>query len=398
MKVLEFLEKNVVAMGCEVDGHSILLPTGNEATANGHKLVLPTNAMLDENKWEDKYAYFPLCESVTAEQSDILKWIQKTMKATVIEKSILIAETFFTLAASKDKKRSTYAKFLAKFKGVDANTLAEFKKLTSNASIKDWVRFYIDRNETVEGEQYLRVLYYTSAFFDSDTDDSVLMGVKMRSKVCKDAIVAVMKHILLDNELKIGSNGDAPSYLALMDFYVRFATNYNKLVGMVQKDIKLEPIDLSFAEHLDKVATYRGRIPALPGNAGKSTISKKTNEEDINFNPDKHREEQTRGSRRRHRDAEPESVTHDEEPTGLAIFAQHSSSHRGSRGGAPTSTGNPLSRRLYTDDRGSRRSRYDDDDDGGVIRSGRRRNRDRNGLSSMGRDRDDDRRLRRHGR
>ena len=165
---------------------------------------------------------------------------------------------------------------------------------------------------------------------------------------------------------------------------------------MVNKDIPLAKIDLEFSEHLDNVATYRGRIPALPGNAGKSTITKKTVDEDINFNADEVRAEQTRQPRRRSRD-DHEDTQQEEEPSGLAIFAQRSG--RGGRDSQPTSTGNPLSRRLYTDDR--RRDRYDDDDDGDVVRSGRRRNRDRNGLSSMGRDRRpsrDDSRLRRHGR
>lgn len=384
MKVLEFLTSNIQSLGCSVDGQQVLLPGDDETPVliDGKKLVLPTNAVLDDNNWEDKFAFFPLCESVTAEQSEVYKWMCKMVKANIIEKSILLAETFFKLRASTDKKKSTYAKFLSKFDGVDEKTYADFKKLTESANVSEWVRIFVDRNEHVDGEQYLRVLYYTSTFFDSDNDDVFLMGVKMSSKARKQGIVAVMKEILLEEEQHIGSNGEAPNFEALMSLYIKFAQQYNKLTSMVYKDVKLPKIELGFAEHMDKIASYRGRIPPLPGNTGKSTIEKKKEREDIPFDVEEVKREQTQRVRRE----EPREDRYDvDEPTGLAIFSGNGRSSRRDRDDRPRSTGNPMERRLYTDDRRSRRD-YDDEED---RFGGRSRRRDRNSFRSFSRDRDD---------
>lgn len=394
MKVLEFLTSNLESLGCVVDGQAVLLPGGEKpVTIDEHKLVLPTNAVLDDNDWGDKYAYFPLCESVTADQSEVFKWLTKMVKANIIEKSILLAEAFFKLRASADKKKSTYAKFLAKFENeVDDKTIKDWTKLTEHADVKDWVRLFVDRNQKIAGEDYLRVLYYTSSWFDVDLDDAFLMGVQMSSKARKRGIVAVMRELLMhegSDSHMFGSNGDAPNFEALMSFYIKFANQYNKLAAMVQKDIKLPVIELGFAEHMDKVSSYRGRIPPLPGNTGRSTIEKKKEKEDIPFDVDEVREEQLR-SRRRDKYVD-DREDEDDEPQGLAIFGQRSE-HRGGRDDKPRSTGNPLDKRLYTDERRpSRRDDYDDDDYG---RGGRRRSRDRRGgYLSFSRDNDD-----RHGR
>lgn len=281
MKYIEFLEKVVVSFGCTIDGSTVISPDGttpvtlNIGTADKEKiveLVLPTKDRLSKNEWDEVIAFHPACENVTAGQSDIVKFLIRYIRSSIVERSLLLAGELFKLEASKDKKKSTYAKYLSKFPGVDKNTASDFNKvLTTNAKngeIKTLAKLFVDRKDYIDGELFMRVLAFDSTVFSDTIDDAIFLGTKVRSKAQKVAIRSVLTDIMFGGDVMRGSNAETPYVDVLLNFWVEFCKKYNSIVKMIQKDVKLDLIDIEFAEHIGNMVSYRKRVAALPGCTG----------------------------------------------------------------------------------------------------------------------------------
>jgi hypothetical protein len=406
MTYIDALTSIVESFGCTVDGSAVLVPGENKPvkikidTLNGKiekDLVLPTKDRLKDNDWEEVVAFHPACENVTAGQSEIIKFLIRYVKSSMIERSLLLIGELLKLEASKDKKKSTYAKYLSKFPDVNATTIKSFeifkKGLAEKGTTDTLVKIFIDRKDYIEGEQFMRVLTFDSPIFQDDSDDAVLLGVKLLTKTAKKAICALFTDLYFGGITQRGSNADTPYLDVLLRFWIEFAKKYNSIVKMIQKDSPLELIDVSFEEALDDMVSFRKRVPALPGNTGDSIHRNKVVEDD---KPPFDVEEERRRSQPTREDLEQESRDEwrnrpqYEEPaaTGLNFF-RGNGRRDDRRDEQPSSTGNPLDHR-YSGGRG-RYSRDRDRDDRYETYSDRR-DRDR-------RDRDrDDRDDRRGGR
>lgn len=293
MKYVEVLQGLMGAFQCGFEGHGILVPhTSNPVTvaikqANGQvdekMLVLPTDALLKENNWEGIVALHPACEDILSGQSEVFNLLVRYTKAMVIENSMLILDELARLVASKEKKTSNYIKFAANFPGFDdkvVNDIKSIKNALKNGETKvgDLFTISLDRNEYVDGIQYLRVLYTNSPLFEIDDKDQFLFGAKLSSKARKGAIVNLLKYLMMDEARSYGSNSDAPYFEVLCQFIVDYSKRYNEVVKMFKGDTSLKPVDLKWYDELSNLPKWRKLIPSLEGNIGISTRGNREDE------------------------------------------------------------------------------------------------------------------------
>lgn len=293
MKYVEMLQGLMETFGCDFEGHGIMVPrTSNPITvgikqANGQVddklLVLPTEALLKENNWEGIVALHPACEDILSGQSEVFNLLVRYTKAMVIENSMLILDELARLVASKEKKTSNYIKFVANFPGFDdkvVNDIKTIKNALKNGQTKagDLFTISLDRNEYVDGIQYLRVLYTNSPLFEIDDKDQHLFGSKLSSKSRKGAILKLLKYLMMDEPRSYGSNSDAPYFESLCQFIVDYSKRYNEVVKMFKGDTSLKPVDLKWFDELSNLPKWRKLVPALEGNIGISTRGNREDE------------------------------------------------------------------------------------------------------------------------
>lgn len=402
MKYVTFLEGLVKTLGCPIEGHGILKPGTEDPVMikikqdNGQvvekMLVFPTDALLKENNFETICALHPACEDTIKGQSEVFNLLLRYTKISMIEMSMLVVEELAKLAASKDKKKSNYTKFISKFAGFDENAIADvnrikdkFKKGETN--LADIVSLNMDRNDYVDGMQYQRVLTFNSPVFEIDNNDVFAFGAKLSSKQRKAGVIGLWKYMLLGEAKQFGSNGDAPYFEALCAIIKEFFTRYNEVLKMFKADTKLEPVDLAWLEHLGELPKWRKLVPSLEGNVGVS-IKAASRDTNVGFDVNSLREERTSTVA----DSAPREESRSQEPNnGRVSLLDLGREDRDDRYGRRETTGNPRDTRSYRDDR-----RYDDRDRDRYDRYDRRYDdRDRYGRYD---DRDRDRDYRREDR
>lgn len=383
MKYVDFLCNILESLGCEVDGSSVLIPgtdepvkvkvRDNKGEYTECDLVIPTRDRLQANDWSKVVAFHPACENITSGESEVFRFLTRYVKTAIIERSLLLAKSLLQLEASKDKKRSTYAKFLSKFPGIDKNSAAELDRFLAHLAKENRVTSLLgiayERNGKLISDPktaYSRVLNYYSTLVEETNDDAVILGYKFRSKAQKNGIRELLLKLLMGGQLQRGSNGDAPYFEVLMGLWVEFAEHWNEIAKIIEKDIKLEPIDVSFKDAMEKLHAYRSRIVALPGNTGDQILKRPSDEDDLPpFDVD---DVQKSDFRKTH---EPEPRREESADAGSFFMFAASSEISSRNTTGQRSTGNPMDFR-HTGGRGL----------GGL--GGYDRDRDRGGFGSSG--------------
>ena len=286
---LDQLYKSILeSLGLQIDPEnsmvSMLLADDKfPCTCIDKRLVLPTQEVLRNPRWNETVAFHPICENVIKGESPILKKFRALIAYRLTEVISGTMLVLMNIAVNRDlhsRLTPAQSEFLSLVADADAKTyealesvLAAIDPETTDRRI---VSIYQKRGGMFNGERYSRIAVTSFPIHEEfDEPESVIFGVKMRKKD-KLAIAALFNYIVpnADSEVEYSyasNDMTAPYFHSLTKAYTRVARRLNTVVRKFKKHISNHEgftINIDWEDELDQLAKFRDMIPVLEGNDG----------------------------------------------------------------------------------------------------------------------------------
>ena len=290
MNTVEFYTSLLSSVGLVIDANgTVMKPDGKSAyKVDSKELVLPTNAMLDENEWSKRHPFHPLCEDALLGQSPTIRWLTKVVRAYIIEHlcstMTLILDVASKPTLQEEVKDPKAHDILVHAKNARDKTLAAWKDIENaiKSGTIDPVSIYLSRSNPGTDAKFFRTCTVSMDILADKTNDAYIMGINCKTKGDKLAIVELLEYLVDGVELEVGSVDASPYFHSLVSMLAQFMTKFNKIYKIFRKVSPVKPADAAWIKEIDNLKQFFGRIPTLPGNEGekpKKVKAKVTTEE-----------------------------------------------------------------------------------------------------------------------
>lgn len=276
MNTVEFYSSLLTSMGVIVDEHgAILKPDGkSQYKIDGKDLVLPTNALLDENEWSKRHPFHPLCEDALLGQSPTIRWLTKAVRAYIIENMCEVASLILNVASNpalqEKAKDPKVHDVLVHAKTATDKTVAAWKSVSDaikNGKI-DPVSIYLSRSNPGTDAKFFRTCAVSMDILADKTNDVYIMGITCKTKRDKLAIIELLEFLIDGIDLEVGSVDGSPYFHSLVKMASQFMTKFNKIYKTFRNVSPVKPHAADWIKEVDNLKQFLGRIPSLPGNEG----------------------------------------------------------------------------------------------------------------------------------
>lgn len=286
---LDQLYKSILeSLGLQVDPDNsmVSMVLANEkfpCTCIDKRLVLPTQEVLRNPRWNETVAFHPICENVIKGESPILKKYRALIAYRLTEVISGTMLVLMNIAVNRDlhsRLTPAQSEFLSLVADADAKTYEALESVIGaidpETTDRRLVSIYQKRGGMFNGERYSRVAVTSFPIYDEfDEPEATIFGVKMRKKD-KAAIAALFNYIIpnADSEVEYSyasNDMTAPYFHSLTKAYARVARRLNAVVRKFKKHITNHEgftINIDWEDELDALAKYRDVIPVLEGNDG----------------------------------------------------------------------------------------------------------------------------------
>lgn len=283
--IQDFYKQTLTALRYQVDDEDLisfkdLHDRVTPAVIDGRRLVLPSKARLREGFDDDLQPFHPLSENIARRSaSPVLKGMQRTAKAVLAHYFTELSLRLLAVAADPSLHKDlppACSEYLKKVPNADKKTLKAFEQLIGKAVQKNQlITLYLRNGGTLDGKKMNRLAVIRFPIMDVLNEDQPF-GVKLRKKD-RETLQALFHHVMpfgdSPEEYSAGSNSRVAPFLdAFLQAYAKTATQLNSVVRKYAKplEIPLEPIDLTYTEHLENLGKFYEKIPSLRGNDGDS--------------------------------------------------------------------------------------------------------------------------------
>ena len=200
MNTVEFYTSLLSSVGLVIDANgTVMKPDGKSAyKVDSKELVLPTNAMLDENEWSKRHPFHPLCEDALLGQSPTIRWLTKVVRAYIIEHlcstMTLILDVASKPTLQEEVKDPKAHDILVHAKNARDKTLAAWKDIENaiKSGTIDPVSIYLSRSNPGTDAKFFRTCTVSMDILADKTNDAYIMGINCKTKGDKLAIVELI--------------------------------------------------------------------------------------------------------------------------------------------------------------------------------------------------------------
>jgi hypothetical protein len=251
------------------------------ATVEGKRLVLPTKKILADGLGDKLIAFHPLSENVLRGESPVLKKF-KTYVTTRLDQVLSELFVAFTDISAEHKLHSKLSpdqkELLLAMPDADERTVDDLGKIfeaMQHDSRRKLMSIYLKRGGKLRLEKFSRTAVVNFPIIaEFENEQRTIYGVKCRVKDYA-GFAKLFEYILPNADgtgYSVGSNDkDVPYFDALLQAFVKVATQLNKRVTLFKKHLPHADqlhIDLSWLDQVQDWAAFRGQIPPLAGNDG----------------------------------------------------------------------------------------------------------------------------------
>lgn len=301
--IYDFYDSLLTVAGYETDADgTIWLAGGKDRTQvslSGKKVVLPLKSRLKEPR-DDEMFFHPLCEQMQRYESEIFKFIKRSLTVKLISATANIGSGLLKLQENPQLQRNMSIEQIEVIKGI-----SEFDKNSTDAWVKMLMRplgvdkfrmdlwpihIYLKRNGTFGGKNYRRVASTSFPFAVNIINGEVLYSENGKNSfrgkdytMFSEVFQAIWPNAKdPGEEYNAGWNDAVAPYLSsFLIAFKKLATRLNYLSDLFKAEfdevtatdshIDLSWYDLLIQDDLKDYTTFSGAIPQLKGNTGDLT-------------------------------------------------------------------------------------------------------------------------------
>jgi hypothetical protein len=241
-------------------------------------VTLPLKQHLKEGTWTGMVPFHPLSENSLRGESEIIKFLTKTIRFRIAFVGAQLAQTLMDIAADPEHQKALTTKqadYLKSVPGANEKTAKVMAKLLTE-QFDNLVSIYLKRDGKYAGHDYPRVAVVTFPIWEEMTSKGTkICGVETGSNKSKQSIAAIFDYVFQASQPEVwnsGSSDNAARYLhALLSSYVKIASHLNGLLYHYRKHVEhvdLLRCDLTWDEQLKSLSDLKHAIPPLFGNDG----------------------------------------------------------------------------------------------------------------------------------
>lgn len=270
-------------------------------TISGLRLVLPTENILRNPKWNETIAFHPLSEDAISGESPVFKRLKIYMDIRLSTTMIVLMKVLLGVTADKSRHGNLDSRAISLLQSLDSVTskavddLDKLRRVLESVGEKKLMHVRVQRSGKVKDKGYRRATLISYPILtEFDRDDDVVFGVKFSSKKSKREIASLFKWILdlddspIDRHSKGSDAKVAPGFHSLILAYASVMTRFAEIFDIFSNELEaysdFKPV-LNWVDDARDLSPFNYKIPALDGNdrealadgAPKEAIAETTN-------------------------------------------------------------------------------------------------------------------------
>ena len=287
--LVEFYSRLLRDVGIfETEGAKLSIHDGGESgeltpvTISGLRLVLPTEEILRNPKWNETVAFHPLSEDAIAGESPVFKRLKIYMDIRLSSTMIVLMKVLLGVTADKSRHGNLDARAIGLLHSLDSVTskavddLNKLRRVLESVGEKKLMHVRVQRSGKVKDRGYRRATLISYPILtEFERDDDMVFGVKFSSKKSKREIASLFKWILdidaepIDRHSKGSDAKVAPGFHSLILAYGSVMSRFAEIFDIFSNELDaysdFKPA-LKWLDDAKDLSPFNYKIPALEGN------------------------------------------------------------------------------------------------------------------------------------
>ena len=287
--LVEFYSRLLRDVGIfETEGAKLSIHDGGESgeltpvTISGLRLVLPTEDILRNPKWNETIAFHPLSEDAISGESPVFKRLKIYMDIRLSSTMIVLMKVLLGVTADKSRHGNLDSRAIGLLQALDSVTskavddLNKLSRVLENVGEKKLMHIRVQRSGKVKDKGYRRATLISYPILtEFDRDDDEVFGVKFSSKKSKREVASLFKWILdldsqpLDRHSMGSDEKVAPGFHSLILAYGKVMSRFAEIFDIFSNELEaysdFKP-KLNWIDDAKNLSQFNYKIPALDGN------------------------------------------------------------------------------------------------------------------------------------